>query len=152
MLAENLELILEVRRLKQSDLARAAGVSRQAVSLWMKQKGPRGVGARASHMIRLAGNLGIGIQELITPLPDLEPYKASLLWDGLYPSVPAMLAACIEGEDRALARVVQVYGLLITTRLFGRKVLRSFPDYKKHMHPVRRRESEQVWEILSNPT
>ncbi len=152
MLAENLELIAQVKGLRQSDLARAAGVSRQAVSLWMKQRGPDGISARVPNMIRLAGNLGIEVQDLVVPLPDLAEHEASLIWDGLYPSVPSLVVACLRGEGRALARMVQVHGLLVTTKLFGRKSLTSFPDYKRHMHPVRRKQSEQVWKILSSPT
>lgn len=152
MLAENLNFVMQVRGLRQSDLARAAGLSRQAVSLWMKQGGPHAINAKIPHMIRLALNLGIEVQELVTPLPELTQYETALLWDGLYPSLPVFLVACLRGEERALARMVQVYGLLITTKLFGRQALRSFPDYSRYIHPVRRKESEQVWKTLSSRT
>jgi len=151
MLAENLEFLMQVRGLSQSDLARAAGVSRQAVSLWMKQRGPEGISARTPHLFRLADNLDLDVNDLLKPLPDFAEFETALLWDRLYPSLPVFLAACLRAEERALARMIQVYGLLITAKLFGRRVTRDFPKISRFIHPVRRKECELVWKTLTDP-
>lgn len=87
----------------------------------------------------------------MTPLPDTSDLEASLLWDRLYPNVPALLAAASSGEARALARLVQVHGLLVTARLFGRQVIGGFHRYKRYIHPTRREQCEQVWKNIKNP-
>jgi len=151
MSPENMRFIAETRKLRQADLARAAGVSRQAVSRWMNPVGDGAFSIRSRHLHSLAKNLDIDIHQFFEPLPDTRPYATALLWDRLYPNLPAFLVACVEGEKRALARMVQVYGLLITVKLFGQKAMGSFSEYKKYIHPVRRKESEQVWKVLQDP-
>ncbi|MBI5881552.1 MAG: helix-turn-helix domain-containing protein [Elusimicrobia bacterium] len=144
----DLELLVESLSLGQSDLARLAGVSRQAVSLWFK--GPDGgMGMRASHLIALSRNLGMSLDELTSPVgldeKSEQDMKAELLWDGLYPGLAGFCAALARGEDRALARLVQVYGLYKADAVAGESVWTGFPRYKRHVHPGRREGLEAVW-------
>lgn len=151
MFLSNIRLLCQLRGLTQSDLARKAGISRQAVSLWFSKGREGGVPVRSDHLVRLCQALEIGIDDLMTPLPDTGDLEASLLWDRLYPDVFALVAAASDGEPRALARLVQVYGLLVSSRLFGRQVLGSFHRYKRYIHPTRREQCEQVWKTIKNP-
>jgi transcriptional regulator with XRE-family HTH domain len=147
----NIKLLCRLRGLRQSDLARKAGITRQAVSLWFR-KGRRGeVPVRSDHLVRLCQALEIGIDDLMTPLPESDDLEASLLWDRLYPDVFALVAAASSGEPRALARLVQVHGLLVTARLFGRRVIGDFHRYKRYIHPTRREQCEQVCKTIKNP-
>ncbi len=151
MFLGNIRLLCRLRGLRQSDLARKAGITRQAVSLWFR-KGRRGeVPVRSDHLVRLCQALEIGIDDLMTPLPETGDMEASLLWDRLYPDVFALVAAASGGEPRALARLVQVHGLLVTARLFGRRVIGDFHRYKRYIHPTRREQCEQVCKTIKNP-
>lgn len=150
MFLSNIRMLCQLRGLKQSDLARMAGISRQAVSLWFKKGRKGGVPVRSDHLVRLCQALEIGIEDLMTPLPGTSDLDASLLWDRLYPNVFALVAAGLDGEPRALARLVQVHGLLVSARLFGRKVIGSFHRYKQYIHPTRREQCEQVWKTIKN--
>ena len=145
-------MLQDAMGLTQADLARAAGVTRQAVSTWMKQSGPDGIHATASSLVRLARNLGIDLSMLTQPLPDSKNEKTALLWDRLYSSLTRFLLACSEGEGRALARLVEVYGLLVAARLFGKRTWRQYPEYRNFIQPVRRKECDLVWKIVSSPT
>lgn len=152
MLADNLKFIAKVRGLKQSDLARAAGVSRQAVSKWMKARPGAEVALRSGHLHRLATELDLDMADFFEPLPETRHLETALLWDGLYSDLVSLLVACLDGQGRALARMVQVYGLLVARKLFGSKVCASFPEYARHIHPMRREENERIWKILCDPT
>ncbi|MBN2498953.1 MAG: helix-turn-helix transcriptional regulator [Deltaproteobacteria bacterium] len=151
MFVSNLDVLCQLRGLARSDLARAAGVSRQAVSIWFARGRCGRVAVRAEHLIRLCRSLGLRMEDLSSPLPDTEELESSLIWDRLWPSVEQLVAEALDGELRALARLVQVYGLMVSARLFGRKVIDRFQRYKGHIHPIRRAECERVWTILSSP-
>ena len=69
MLRRNLELLCKKRGLNQSDLARLAGVSRQAVSLWFKQEGDF-ININSRNLDRLCRGLGISPDELLNGLPE----------------------------------------------------------------------------------
>lgn len=150
MFVDNLRILCRRRGIGQSDLARMAGVSRQAVSLWFQKGRDGSVPVRSEHLVRLCRELGIGLDDLVAPLPEAGEMETSLLWDRLYPDVPALIAAAADGEPRALARVVQIHGVLVSTRLFGRKVLDDFHRYKRYIHPARRRECERVWKTIDS--
>ena len=53
-----ISVIAGSRAISQSDLARMAGISRQAVSRWFKQGGPE-IEVRASHLQKLSQALGV---------------------------------------------------------------------------------------------
>ena len=142
------------RAISQSDLARMAGISRQAVSRWFRQGRPE-IELRASHLQKLSRALGVSMDELSLPLPCLQSpeeraaLSAGLLWDRLYPDVGSFAAALVRGEERAVARLVEVYGLFLSARMLGRAVWVRFAQYKKYLPPVRRRQLEELW-TLSN--
>lgn len=145
---QNLELLVESLGLSQSDLARLAGVTRQAVSLWFK--GPEGgLGMRASHLVALSRGLGLSLDGLTESVgldeKAEQDVKTEFLWDGLYPGLAGFCAALARGEDRALARLVQVYGLYRAEAVAGESVWTRFPRYKRHVHPGRREGLEAVW-------
>lgn len=149
-----ISVIAGSRAISQSDLARMAGISRQAVSRWFKQGFPE-VDVRASHLQKLSQALGVSMDELSLPLPCLQSpeeraaLSAGLLWDRLYPDVGSFAAALVRGEDRAVARLVEVYGFFLSARMLGRAVWDRFPQYKKYIPPVLRRQLEELW-TLSN--
>ncbi|RMF22300.1 MAG: XRE family transcriptional regulator, partial [Deltaproteobacteria bacterium] len=99
MYAETLRAVARARGLNQSDLARIAGVSRQAVSLWLQQHGE--VNVQLKHARRLARGLRVPLETLLEPLPLLgderesKAAEAALLWDRLYPDLPSFVAALI---------------------------------------------------------
>lgn len=142
------------RAISQSDLARMAGISRQAVSRWFKQGRPE-IDVRASHLQKLSQALGVSMDELSLPLPCLQSPEeraalcAGLLWDRIYPDIGSFVAALVRGEERAVARLVEVYGLFLSARMLGRAVWVGFAQYKKRLPPVRRRQLEELW-ALSN--
>lgn len=131
-----------------------AGISRQAVSSWFRQ-GRTEIDVRASHLQRLSRALGVSMDELSLPLPCLQSPEqraalgAGLLWDRLYPDVGSFAAALVRGEGRAVARLVEVYGLFLSARMLGRSVWVCFPQYKKYLPPVLRRQLEELWALSS---
>jgi transcriptional regulator with XRE-family HTH domain len=163
-----LDAIMRVRKLRQADIARMAGVSRQAVSLWFRQAGmsvgPHQEGecdlqdrkplrVPAITAAKLARALGIPLTRLLSPLPLQDNPKlwkrlcAEFLWDRLYPSLSAYAVAIVEAEPRALARLVQARGMFEAAAIGGDAVWRLFPVYARHLHPKRREECQQVWKL-----
>ena len=77
---------MKARGISQSELARQVGVSRQAVSLWLRQAGQ--VNVRARHLLRVSSALGVSAEELVESLPCCEPdrrgtLRTRYLWDRL---------------------------------------------------------------------
>lgn len=156
---ESLQTISELRGLSHSDLARAAGVSRQAVSEWFKPKGPRGAGpvpVKSRTWENLSRSLNIPLEEFSRPLP-LTPEQAAplttlLLWDKLYPDLVAFAAAVVNEEPPALARLAQTYGLHAAAKAGGAAVWRRFPEYARHLHPNRRGQLQKIWNLHASRT
>lgn len=149
-----LTTLMRARGLSQSELARGVGVSRQAVSLWLKQ-GPI-VQVRGVHLIAVARLLRKRPEQLVEPLPLREANQraalsAKLLWDRLYPSIDDFAIALTQREPRALARLVEVYGLYAAAKIAGAAaVWRGFPDYARFIPPVRRHQLEDLWSWKSS--
>ena len=136
----------------QSDLAAAAGVSRQRVSQWFHELAPDGfINIQMSHARALAKALDVNIGELVEPWPILADRQrlrretTRLLWDHLYPDIVSLLTAARDGRKDALARIVQVYGLFGGAKLFGASIWRDFPKFKALIKPARRAELEHLW-------
>jgi hypothetical protein len=53
----------------------------------------------------------------------------------------------VRGEGRAVARLVEVYGFFLSARMLGRSVWVRFPQYKRYLPPVRRRQLEELWAL-----
>lgn len=148
-----LEALLKVRGLTYAELARRLGVSRQAVSLWFKRERAE---LKSRHLVGLSEVLGVPVEDLVRPLPcfDAETHaelRATLLWDRLYPDLDDFAIALIGSERRAVARLVEVYGLFASEKLLGASVWEDFPNYKRYIHPVRRRELETLWTWHESP-
>jgi transcriptional regulator with XRE-family HTH domain len=142
-----LAALLKARRLSRSEFARRVGVSRRAVSLWFR--GHR-ANVRGRHLSRLSEVLGVPVGDLALPLPCFDQQthdrlRASLLWDRLYPDLDDFALALDARDPRALARFVQVYGLYAAESALGGIAWRAFPEYKRFIHPVRRRQLETLW-------
>ena len=107
------------------------------------------MGMRAAHLIALSRNLGMSLDALTAPVAldekSEQDMKAEFLWDGLYTGLAGFCAALARGEDRALARLVQGYGLYKAALVAGDAVWTGFQRYKRHLHPGRREGLEAVW-------
>ncbi len=142
-----LEAFLKARGWSRSELARRIGVSRQAVSLWF---GGEEANLQGRHLIRLGEVLGVSVEELAKPLPCFEPethaqLRATLLWDRLFRDLDDFAVALNGGDARALGRFVEVYGLYAAEAILGSLIWSEFPNYKRHIHPARRRGLETLW-------
>lgn len=145
---ETLRHISKFRGLTQSEIARAAQVSRQAVNQWFKQ-GDSFVPITSKHLLNLCRGTGISADVLINEIADRQWWEnetTNLLWDGLYDDLVSFLIALNEGDSRALARLVEVYGLFASTKIIGDSAWKEFPNYKSYLPPIRRSELEQLWE------
>jgi hypothetical protein len=94
--------------------------------------------------------LGVSVEELAKPLPCFEPeihaqLRATLLWDRLFADLDDCAVALNAGDPRALGRFVEVYGLYALEATLGSSSWRDFPNYKRYIHPARRRELETLW-------
>lgn len=141
-----LRALLKARGWRQSDLARRVGVSRQAVSLWFRQREQAIL--RSDHLLRAAEALGVPPEEIAQPLPcmgvERNRLRATLLWDNLYPDLDDLAIALDRGDPRAVARLVEVHGLYAAEKVVGRRVWKRFPRFKRHLHPARRRVLEAL--------
>lgn len=150
---QTLKAFAALRHMNQSDLARVAGVSRQAVSLWFKGASSGFTNIQTKHLLAVANALGVSADDLLRPLPLLDDESAmnrettKLLWDKLYPDIVSLVLAALEEKRDAVSRFVQVYGLYTSAKLFGPSVWREFPRYKKFIKPIRRSELEKLWQF-----
>jgi len=143
--------------LSQSDLARKAGVSRQAVSLWFRDTGCE-TGLRVSTLKTLARNLEVSMELLLTEeiskelLDIAEQEQVALNWDRLYSDREALAVALANKDLRAIARLVQVYGMYAAAKVVGRIVWDKFAKYKPLMLPARQKQCEIIWNLQTSRT
>ena len=147
MNVRTLQALLKARGWTRAELARRVGVSRQAVSLWFRGEEAN---LQSRHLIRLSQVLGVSVEELAKPLPCFDPethaqLRATLLWDRVFPDLDDLAVALNERDPRALGRFVEVYGLFAAEATLGSSVWIEFPNYKRHIQPVRRTELETLW-------
>jgi transcriptional regulator with XRE-family HTH domain len=151
MNVQTLKALAAARHLNQSDIAKAAMVSRQRVSQWFKS-GDEFVNVRSRALHAIAKALRVDVDVLMDPMPLLDDQAAllrqttALLWDRLYPNVVTLFVAALEGEKEAIARLVQVYGLHATSKMLGPSVWKDFQRYKQYIKPARRAGLEQLWQ------
>lgn len=151
---EALKLIMVQRGLTQADLARITGLSRQAVSLWFqKDHENQMVNIHTSNLIHLAEVLNLNVERLIN-VPDVlstkekrDELSARFLWDKVFENLEGFFCACVRGEPRAIARVVENFGMFDSAKIIGKNVWKKFDRFKKWLHPVRRKECEQIWTL-----
>ena len=143
--------LCRLRKLRQSDVARAVNVSRQAVSLWFKAKGDEVVHLKAVHALRLADVFGVDVRVLLQGLPLLADEKAeklleaSLNWDRMFPGGLEVISAANRGDLRAISRVVLAFGMFEAAHAFGKKVWTRFHRYKKFLPIPLQRNCEILW-------
>jgi transcriptional regulator with XRE-family HTH domain len=147
---ETARVIAKAHSLNHSELAVAAGVSRQAVSLWFKTAKDGVASVKTEHLLNLGRSLGISLDELADPAPALDAqasarHFADLLWDRLYPDPISFAVAVCRWELRAVARLVEVHGLYSGARMAGPGVWKRFPEYKGFIKPGRRDGLERLW-------
>ncbi len=153
MNTRTLSLIAKLNKKRASDLARTANVSRAAVSLWMKQPN---ADVSDRHLFSLAEYLGVSMETLMQPLPLLadtnrvQTIETALLWDRLYASIGDFAIALARREFRAIARLVEVYGMFRAEKIVGRTVWTAFKTYKTRIPPVRRNECERLCRELKS--
>jgi hypothetical protein len=154
-----LKAIAQLKLKNQSDIARAAGVTRQRVSQWFKEASPSGfVNIETKHLRSLCESFRIDVKDLLVALPGTTEVAAwqreetKLNWDKLYPDVISLLVAAVQGSPDAVARVVQEYGLFEASKLFGKSIWTHFPTYKRLMKPNRRKDLELIWHYMQNQT
>lgn len=158
---------MKLRTLSQSDISRLAGVSRQAVSLWLdsgrgsfdsrdKTRAVGDVDIRSSVLLRLSDKLRLSPERLSKPIvsPQLEKrlgeLEVTFLWDQLYPSVMEFCIGIVRHESRALGRLVQNLGLYESAKIVGSKIWRMFPEYRQYIIPARREQCEKIWELYNS--
>ncbi|MCC6954411.1 MAG: helix-turn-helix domain-containing protein [Deltaproteobacteria bacterium] len=151
-----IKLLLALRGLTQSDLARLAGVSRQAVSLWFKSDQSNGqINCSLSVLKNLSAGLSVPISMLLEQDDIVSPrerkqLEAEYLWDRLYPSLEEFAIAIVRSEPSALARLVQIVGLFDAAKIAGKNVWKRFPRFKSRIHPKRAEQCEIVWSLQKN--
>ena len=141
----------------RSDVARAAGVSRQAVALWFAGDGDfRNV--HVANLLNLSAGLGIAPAELLQPLPGLENtvaerrLTAEFCWDRSYPDIYRFLAALAEAEPRAVARFIECRGIYEAAAVVGVRVWRMYPTLCRRLPAARRAVVDTVWKIHHDST
>lgn len=151
---KTLKTISQLRRLSRVEIARLAGVSRQAVSLWFKKAGQTSeVSLHSRHLKKLATGLGVHVDDLLHTLPVLEEptsrkrLETLLLWDHLFSDLESFFVCLVQGDLRALARLVQVFGLFKASKIVGLRVWHRFHAYKIYLRSERRKELEQIWRV-----
>jgi len=118
------------------------------VSLWFRGDAAN---LQGRHVLRLSEVFGVPVEELARPLPcfDAETHgqtRATLIWDRVFPDLDDLALALKARDPRAVARLVQVYGLYAAEATLGSWVWGEFPTFKRHIHPVRRRDLEVLWD------
>jgi transcriptional regulator with XRE-family HTH domain len=151
-----LKTLARVQQLSQSEIARRTGISRQAVSAWFRSSDAE-FDVRSTHLKQLAQGLGVPAETLLAELPGLTPserqdLETELLWDHLYADLDSFLLDLIKEDVRALARLVETFGLYHSEKLVGTSVWTRFPEYKRFIAPARRRGLENLWRWRSSRT
>ena len=147
-----LKAAMAKRRYRRSDLARAAGVSRQAVALWFAGAGDfRNV--HVASLLSLSAGLGIAPAELLRPLPGLQDraaerrLHAEFCWDRSYADIYLFLAALAAAQPRAVARFIESRGIYEAAAVVGARVWRMYPRLRQLLPAARRTVVDTVWKI-----
>lgn len=140
---EMLSALLYYRKMNQSELSRRSGITRQAVSKWFTAQkfNPEG-----NTLLKLSETLQVDARVLACDLfSDLgsgekQDLETLVLWDRLYGSLEYFVAALARFELKAIARYIQVFGILKAEKIFGKRVFQKFDRFAPFIHPVRRKE------------
>lgn len=137
---------------RRADVANAAAVSRQAVSLWFAAEGDfRNV--HVANLLNLSAGLGIAPAELLEPLPGLQDpvaekrLYAEFCWDRSYPDIYRFLVALAARQPRAVARLIESRGIFEAAAVLGEHVWEAYPDLRARLPAARRAVVDAVWKI-----
>ncbi|MDD9986612.1 MAG: helix-turn-helix transcriptional regulator [Spirochaetaceae bacterium] len=136
----------------QADIARAAGVSRQAVSLWFASE-RNFQNVRVATLLKLSDSLEIDPAELLEPLPGMDDPVAvrrlatEFCWDRAYPDIYRFLTALADAEPRATARFIESRGIYAAAAVLGQRIWDDYAGLRSLLPPVRRTELDTVWRI-----
>lgn len=148
MYFQRLKNVMHCRQLTWADVARAAGVSRAAITKWHRSGTATGwINLETSTLRTLADRLQMPAAYFLTPQEHLTPLHTRFLWDALYPSMEALITAIRHHAPEALARLVHVLGFHDALAIAGRSMIDRFPQYKRYILPVRRHELEVLWPL-----
>lgn len=148
-----LDFYIKTSNKTQSQLAREAQVSRQAVSNWLRTPAEREINLQSKHLQALAKALDVSINKLLDPpaflsnSKSMEATNTLLNWDRLYPDLISFFIALSKNESVAVARFVQIYGLYESWKILGNIVWDEFLNYKRHIHPAIRKGLEAIWQL-----
>jgi len=157
MLASTLNTLMALQNVKAAELARRAGVSRQAISKWIKTAEAthsNQINAEWNTIRKIADALHITPAELSKdPFQSLSDdmksnYHSLLLWDRLYDSIESFSIALSKKEAKAVGRYVQVFGILSAEKIFGPWIFKKFDHYSPYLHPIRRKELKKLCQIF----
>ena len=147
-----LKTAMAKRGYRRSDVAKAAAVSRQAVSLWFSGHGDfRNL--HVANLMSLGAGLGIAPAELLQPLPGLgDPVEerrlyAEFCWDRSFPDIFRFLVALADLQPRAVARLIECRGIYEAAEALGAQVWRGYPEFRRLLPPARRTVVDAVWKI-----
>lgn len=147
-----LKTVMAKKGYQRSDVARAAGVSRQAVSLWFTQDDDFH-NLHVANLLNLSDGLGIDPAEFLKPLPGIsEPATvrrlyAEFCWDRSYPDIYSFLVALAGSRPRAVARFIECRGIYEAAAVLGMGVWRAYRGIRKHLAPAKREEIDTVWKV-----
>ncbi|MCY4375238.1 MAG: helix-turn-helix transcriptional regulator [Spirochaetaceae bacterium] len=147
-----LKAVMARREQSQADIARAAGVSRQAVSHWFASERDF-QNVHVATLLKLSDSLEIDPAELLEPLPGMDDPVAvrrlatEFCWDRAYPDIYRFLAALADGEPRATARLIESRGIYAAASVLGPRIWDDYAGLRPRLPPVRRAEVDAVWRI-----
>ena len=152
-----LKAVMAKREHSQADIARAAGVSRQAVSHWFASESDL-QNVHVATLLKLSDSLAIEPAEFLTPLASMaDPaavrrLAAEFCWDRSYPDIYRFLVALADAEPRATARLIESRGIYAAASVLGQRIWDDYADLRPLLPPVRREEIDTVWRIHRNLT
>lgn len=139
--------LMSLNGINGAQLARRCHVSRAAVTKWFSTS-ENFINVETKTARTIAQVLGVPLSQLFEPIAILSQFYTAFLWDSLYPSMEKLIVAIMRGDAVAMARFVQVAGLFKAEAVFGKKIIVSFPKYKHHIKPARRKSLETLWPLL----
>jgi transcriptional regulator with XRE-family HTH domain len=151
MYIQILKSIMAARELSNADVAKAANISRAAVTKWFKlSERDDFVNVETVTLLRLAENLRLDPQIFLKKRLPTHSFKTLLLWDGLYANFESFIHALILLDLRAVARFIQVFGFADARRILGQNVIDLFPTIAHLINPARRKELQILWPLYSS--
>ena len=147
-----LKAVMAKRDLNQADIARASGVSRQAVSLWFSSDGDF-QNVHVATLMKLSDSLEIDPAEFLEPLPGMDDPAAvrrlatEFCWDRACPDIYRFLAALADAEPRATARFIESRGIYAAASVLGQRIWDDYAGLRPLLPPVRRAEIDTAWRI-----